>query len=121
MKALEQWKHYSSVPNEEEVNEGRSYSWTGVGNFYIYAKTNKGFGLVAKTNANLYSIEEGDIAQVGYDGYGHSAVVVGSIKDEEGKIIDLLINSNTVDMENYPLQGYVYPNKRFIKIIGYNK
>lgn len=116
-----QWKHYSSEPNEDEEKSGRSYSWTGVGYFYTYAKNNKGYGLVAKVDANYYSALEGDVAQVGYDGYGHSVVVVGSVKDKDNNIIDILVNSNTIDMENYPLQGYTYPNKRIIKIIGYNK
>ena len=34
---------------------------------------------------------------------------------------DLLINSNSLNLENYPLSGYVYPNKRIIKILGWNK
>ena len=41
-------------------------------------------------------------------------------RDKNGNILDLLLNSNTVNMENYPLQGYVYPLKRIIKILGYN-
>ena len=116
-----QWKYYSSVPDESESKSGRSYSWTGVGYFYTYAKNNKGYGLVAKVDANYYSALAGDVAQVGYDGYGHSVVVVGNVKDSDGNIIDILVNSNTIDMENYPLQAYTYPNKRIIKIIGYNK
>lgn len=117
-----QWKHYSDSINEEEIESGRSYSWTGVEEFYEYAKYNKGYGLVAKTNANYYSALEGDIAQVGYnDTYRHTTVVVGKVLDDNNNILDLIINSNSIDLENYPLQGYVYPNKRIIKIIGYNK
>ena len=36
-------------------------------------------------------------------------------------ITDLLINSNSINLENYPLSGYVYPDKRVIKILGWNK
>ena len=116
-----QWKHYSSSVVESSEAKGRSYSWTGVPHFYKYAKNNTGFGLVAEVDANYYSGEKGDVAQVGYNGdYTHTAVIIDTIKDENGKIIDLLLNSNTVNMENYPLQGYVYPLKRIIKILGYN-
>lgn len=116
-----QWKHYSSSVNESQTKKGRSYSWTGVGYFYTYAKNNRGFGLVAQVDANYYSAEPGDIAQVGYNNeYRHTTVVVGLVKDMDGNIIDLILNSNTVNMENYPLQGYAYPMKRIIKILGYN-
>ena len=116
-----QWKHYSSSVVETAEAKGRSYSWTGVPYFYRYAKNNTGFGLVAQVDVNYYAGEKGDIAQVGYNGdYTHTAVIVDTIKDENGNILDLLLNSNTVNMENYPLQGYVYPLKRIIKILGYN-
>ena len=116
-----QWKHYSSVVDESQTEKGRSYSWTGVSWFYTYAKNNTGKGLVAKVDANYYSAEEADLAQVGYNNeYRHTAVVSGFVKDSEGNIIDLLLNSNTINLENFPLQGYVYPMKRIIKILGYN-
>ena len=47
--------------------------------------------------------------------------IVKQLKDNNGKITDLLINSNSLNLENYPLSGYVYPNKRIIKILGWNK
>ena len=116
-----QWKHYSSVANEAQEQKGRSYSWTGVSWFYTYAKNNTGKGLVAKVDANYYSAEEADLVQVGYNNeYRHTAVISGFVKDSEGNIVDLLLNSNTINLENYPLQGYVYPMKRIIKILGYN-
>ncbi len=116
-----QWKHYSSTVNESPVKQGRSYSWTGVPYFYTYAKNNTGFGLVAKVDANYYSASKGDIVQVGYNNeYRHTAVVVDLLKDENNNVIDIIINSNSINMENYPLQGYVYPMKRLIKILGYN-
>ena len=117
-----QWKHYSSTVNESQTKKGRSYSWTGVGYFYTYAKNNRGSGLVAQVDANYYSAEKGDVVQVGYNKeYRHTAVVVDLAKDENGNIIDIIINSNTINMENFPLQGYVYPMKRVIKILGYNE
>lgn len=116
-----QWKHYDSKIDESNNKSGRSSSWTTVPAFYDYAKDNEGFGLCAKVDINPYYAEAGDIGQVGYDeNYRHTVVITGKIKDENKKVVDLLINSNSVNLENYPLSGYVYPYKRIIKIFGYN-
>lgn len=116
------WKFYGETLNETKNKSGRSPSWTGVTQFYDYAKSNKGYGLCAEVDINPFYAEAGDIGQVGYNNnYRHTVVIIGSIKDKNGKITDLLINSNSLNLENYPLLGYVYPNKRIIKILGWNK
>lgn len=116
-----QWKNYSSELDETNNKSGRSSSWTTVAHFYDYAKNNTGYGLCSKVDINPFYAESGDIAQVGYDeNYRHSVVIIGNIKDKDNKIVDLLINSNSVNLENYPLSGYVYPYKRVIKIFGWN-
>ncbi len=116
-----QWKHYSSTLDVSNNASGRSNSWTTVSFFYNYAKNNTGFGLCSVVDANPFYGEAGDVGQVGYgNGYSHTVIVVGSIKDENGKVVDLLLNSNTVTLENYPLSGYIYPNKRIIKVMGWN-
>ena len=116
------WKYYGDTLNETKNKSGRSPSWTGVTFFYDYAKANKGYGLCSEVDINPFYAEAGDIGQVGYNNaYKHTVVIVGNIKDNNGKITDLLINSNSLNLENYPLSGYVYPNKRVIKILGWNK
>ena len=116
------WKYYGDTLNETKSKIGRSTSWTGVTFFYDYAKANKGYGLCAEVDINPFYAEAGDIGQVGYNNiYKHTVVIVGNIKDNNGKTTDLLINSNSINLENYPLSGYVYPNKRIIKILGWNK
>lgn len=116
-----QWKHYGSEIDETNNKSGRSSSWSGVKEFYDYAKYNTGYGLCSKVDINPFYAEYGDIGQVGYDkNYRHSVVIIGNIKDKNEKIADLLINSNSVNLENYPLSGYVYPYKRIIKIFGWN-
>ncbi len=116
-----QWKHYDSKLDPSSTKTGRSSSWTTVPYFYEYAKNNQGYGLCSVVDINPFYAEAGDVGQVGYDGnYRHSVVIIGNIKDENGKVIDLLINSNSVNLENYPLSGYVYPYKRIIKIFGWN-
>ena len=116
------WKYYGNDLDETKSKNGRSTSWTGVRFFYDYAKANKGYGLCSEVDINPFYAEAGDIGQVGYNNnYRHTVVIIGNVKDNNGKITDLLINSNSLNLENYPLSGYVYPNKRIIKILGWNK
>jgi len=116
------WKYYGDTLSETKSKIGRSTSWTGVTFFYDYAKANKGYGLCAEVDINPFYAEAGDIGQVGYNNiYKHTVVIIGNVKNNNGKITDLLINSNSINLENYPLSGYVYPDKRVIKILGWNK
>jgi len=115
-----EWKHFGEKVNEKNEKKGRSTSWTGTINFYDYAKGNSGYGMCADTDENIFYAEPGDVAQVGYNGYSHTVIVVKNINDKNGKVIDFLVNSNTASLEDYPFLGYVYPNKRIIKILGYN-
>ncbi|MEG2448919.1 MAG: amidase domain-containing protein [Eubacterium sp.] len=115
-----QWKYFGDDVDNGEWPVGRSSSWTGVEEFYEYAKNNKNKGLLADTDANPSSGEPGDILQYGInDDWKHSVIIVNVIKDENGKTVDYLINSNTTDRINYPASAYAYPNQRLIKILGY--
>ena len=121
-KGDEVWKYYDIESDESKKRKGRSPSWSGVTNFYEYAKTNTGYGLCAKVDANIYTAEAGDIMQVG-DGTGdyvHTIVSLGPIKDGDGNIIDINTVSNTTDRKNYPLSAYNCTYMRLIKIYGYN-
>ena len=116
----EQWKCYIEDPdydpevNEEETANGRSRSWVNVGYFYDYAKYNEGQGLVAETNVNLYYTEPGDIILVGNGGVSHTVIV--------SKVVDghILVNSNSIDMKDYPVEAYTYLNIILVKILGSN-
>ena len=116
----EQWKCYISDPDyDPEINEadspsGRTRSWVNVGYFYNYAKYNEGEGLAAETDANLYYAEPGDIIMVGNGGLSHTVMV--------SKVVDghILVNSNSIDMKDYPIEAYTYTNLTLIKILGYN-
>lgn len=116
-----EWKHYGSEINERNEKIGRSTSWTGTQNFYEYIVNNKGTGICADKDINLFYASEGDVGHVGYIDYSHAVLISKVIKDRDGNVIDLLVNSNTASLENYPFLGYVYTNKRIIKILGYNK
>ena len=116
----EQWKCYIEDPdydpgiNEDETAYGRTRSWVNVGYFYNYAKYNEGEGLAAETDVNLYYAQPGDIIMVGNAGLSHTVMV--------SKIVDghILVDSNSIDMKDYPLEAYTYTNITLIKILGYN-
>ena len=114
-----QWKHYDSYIDEDNIAEGRTPSWTATGYFYNYAKNNDGFGMCAEVGINPYYAEAGDAFEVGYDGFTHGVIVVDQVKNND-KIVDILIDSNTVGLEDYPLSAYTYFNKRLVKVLGYN-
>ncbi len=116
----EQWKCYIEDPeydpeiNEEDGKSGRSRSWVNVGYFYDYAKYNEDGGLCAEVNANLYYAQPGDIIMVGNGGLSHTVIVSRVIGDH------ILVDSNSIDMKDYPLEAYVYTNITLIKILGSN-
>ena len=65
--------------------------------------------------------QPGDIIQYVVDGWAHHSVIVTKlIYDDDGNVVDLLINSNTTDRVDYPMSAYGYTDIRLIKIIGYN-
>ena len=115
-----QWKFYSSSYNTNQEAKGYVYTWTYVPYFYTYAKNNTGTGLCASVDANIYSAEAGDVIHVGPSGpTRHAVVVIGDYK-VDGKTVDILVNSNTVDLENFPISAYAYPYISLIKVYGWN-
>ena len=116
-----QWKLYDGSYNENQVAQGYVYTWTYVPYFYTYAKDNTGYGLCADVDVNLYYAEAGDVIHVGTTGpTRHALVVIGDYK-VDGKTVDILVNSNTVDLENYPISAYSYPYLSLIKVYGWNE
>lgn len=115
-----QWKCYVTDPdyepeiNEEDEKSGRSRSWVHVTSFYDYAKENEGKGLACDVNANLYYAQPGDIILVGNGGLSHTVIV--------SKVVDghILVDSNSIDMKDYPVEAYTYTNITLIKILGSN-
>ena len=117
----EQWKWFDDESDLSELPTGRSGSWSGTEYFYEYCNKNTGKGIVAETDGNIFSAQPGDIIQYVVDGWAHHSVIVTKvIYDDDGNVIDLLINSNTTDRVDYPMSAYGYTDIRLIKIIGYN-
>lgn len=115
------WKYYGSTPSSSNTKYGRSSSWTIVNDFYLYAKSNEGYGLCSEVDVNYYYADKGDIMQVGYDDFFHHTIVVKDvIKNEEENVIDILTMSNTNNYENIPISSLASPQIRLIKINGWN-
>jgi len=89
-------------------------SWVHVKYFNEYCNCNNGSGLVTDVDTNIYYVEPGDIIQVGVTSVGHTTIV--------SKVVDghILLNSNSIDMRNFPLEAYTYPVRKLIKILGSN-
>ena len=116
-----QWKGYDYSYNESETASGLVYTWTYVPYFREYALNNTGYGLCATVDENLYYAEAGDVIHVGTTGPTRHALVVIDDYKKDGKTIDILVNSNTVDLENYPISAYSYPYVSLIKVYGWNE
>ncbi len=96
-------------------------SWINVGRFYSYARENRGYGLVADTEANYYTGEVGDILILGPDGgHNHTTVISGIIRNAAGETVDYLLCSNTTNYTDFPAGAYYYTSHRLIKIYGWN-
>ena len=116
----QQWKCYGDYTYDPDVDEsetanGRSKSWVNVGYFYDYVLNNYGTGLVAEITSNLNEAQIGDIIIVGNEDLAHTVMI--------SKIIDgnIFVNSNSIDMKDYPIDAYNYTKVILIKIIGYNQ
>lgn len=117
----QQWKWYSDYSNHYQSAWGRVPSWAGTEYFHDYCKTNTGSGLVAKSTKYIYAANPGDVIQYVADDWArHSVIVSKIIYDEDGNIVEILVNSNTTDHVDYPLTAYGYTNIRLILIQGYN-
>ena len=97
-------------------------SWINVGRFYSYARENRGYGLVADTEANYYTGQVGDILILGPDGgHNHTTVISGIVRNEAGETVDYLLCSNTTNYTDFPAGAYYYTSHRLIKIYGWNE
>ena len=111
----EVWKYFDSENDDSCDKTGRSSSWTGVVEFYNYCKDNEEGGIVADVNVPLQYGEVGDVIQVGFNNCFRHTTIISKVVDGH-----ILVNSNSVDLHDYPVEAYVYPLVRLIKILGYN-
>ncbi|MDR0433749.1 MAG: amidase domain-containing protein [Gracilibacteraceae bacterium] len=99
----------------------RAPSWTAVTYFLDYARRNTGPGLAALADAPYYSGEIGDAILLGDEsGWRHIVVVTALVRDGEGRVIDYLVHSNTVEWKYFPVSAYPYTRQMLIHIAGWN-
>lgn len=105
-----------SGDNQWYYNSGsdNTPSWRHVESFSEYCKENNGTGIVADVNCNIYYAEPGDLIQVGISSVTHTCVVSKVVNEH------ILLNSNSIDMKDFPLEAYTYPVRKLIKILGSN-
>ena len=95
--------------------------WVNVGRFLEYAAAEREHGLVAVVNAPYFTGEPGDILTMGVEEpANHTTVILDTIKDADGNVVDYLLCSNTADLRNFPASAYYYTNRQLTKIIGWN-
>lgn len=95
--------------------------WVNVGWFLDYAALPREHGLVAVVGAPYFSGEPGDIITMGVDEpANHTTVILDTIQDADGNVVDYLLCSNTADLRNFPASAYYYTNRQLTKIIGWN-
>ena len=101
-----QWYYNDSTDN--------TMSWRTVYNFEKYVDMNEGSGVVLQEVDNIYYAEPGDVVHVGHSTCSHATIV--------SKIVNghILLNSNSIDMKDFPLEAYTYPTRKLIKILGSN-
>ena len=97
------------------------YTWTFVPYFYTYVKNNSGYGLCGAVDVNLYYAEPGDVINMGITGPTRHVSVVSGAVYKDGKVVDILVHSNSIDLENFPMSAYVYHSISLLKIYGWNE
>lgn len=101
--------------------DDHSASWLGVDAFCNYAANNQGAGLAASMDVSYYEGTKGDLICMGSENdWNHIVIITEVIRDEEGNTVDYLVNSNTADVENFPVGAYPNPHQKLIKIYGWN-
>ena len=68
---------------------------------------------------SMQTLEVKDLTKLKEE-YLQTTVVVINRYEKDGKLVEILINSNTVNLENYPISAYTYPYYSLIKIYGWN-
>lgn len=116
------WKWYGDTPDSSARATGRSASWSGVNEFLEYVQNNTGSGMVAVADAPYDSGEVGDVLLLGFneENFYHAVIITDVITDEDGRVIDYLIHSNTINEEDYPVSAYGYTCQLLVKICGWN-
>jgi len=97
-------------------------AWTGVPYLYRFLTRKEASPGPFAREADALEIEPGDIIQLAFQGTGdfkHSLFVVKTGKPSS--LVNILINTHTIDRKEYPLINYSWDRIRFLKILGVRK
>lgn len=100
----------------------KSPAWTGVPYLYNFLMRKEASPGPFAEEVDVSKIEPGDIIQLAFESagtYKHSLFVV-----EVGKppsLLNVLINTHTIDRKEYPLIDYSWNRIRYLKILGVRK
>lgn len=94
----------------------RSYSWTGVNEFYAFLVQNKDKNNPSGKQVDIAQIEIGDVVQLAINSeiFHHTAIVTKLIPPLSPETI--FVTCHTNDAKDIPLSAYAYKKLKFIKI-----
>ncbi len=114
----DQWKWYDSEVNDERRRTGCSKSWFDREAFYLYVKTNTGFGLVGCETA-AGSGRVGDVVQLMSGGTPVAEFMITSVaRREDGSAADYLVSNDRCTSVSFLTLGF--SDFRLLHIAGYN-
>ena len=95
----------------------KSASWSGVEYLYKFLMNNNGVGPYAKIS-DLREIEEGDIAQLSFDGnqFSHTLVIVAKNNPED--LSNIFVATHTFDSFGRSILSYNFKTIRYLHIKG---
>ena len=121
-----QWKNYDLTENHSDSDTGFTYEFIRISYFNKYLEnTSDPPRMVVERDLNFWLGEKGDIVYVGmegndYDDFPHVVTIAAPVYDENGNLIDFLIDGNTNDQYHYPLSASCYIYRKLAKVHGYN-
>lgn len=114
----DQWKWYDSEINTERKKTGCSKSWFDREAFYIYVKTNTGFGLVG-CEVPHGSGKVGDVIQLMIgDEPVEELMITSTARTEDGSAADYLVSNDSYTSVSLLTLGF--SDFRVLHIAGYN-
>lgn len=121
-----QWKNYDLTEDHSDSDTGFTYEFIRISYFNKYLENSSDPPqMVVERNLNFWLGEKGDIVYVGmegndYDDFAHVVSIAAPVYDEEGNLIDFLVDGNTNDQYHYPLSASCYIYRKLAKVHGYN-
>ena len=76
---------------------------------------------MAVADAPIHTGQPGDLLHMGMqEDWRHTVVISQAVLDEQGRVQDYLVHSNTGDLLDFPASLYGYTSCSLTKIVGWN-